>query len=106
MGHEGRGVAIEESVGQFGDHGAADVRLADPGGVDELASLGAVSDEAAAFEAAEDGGHGGEGQAPFGLEGGGDLLHGGLAAPEDAHEGELEVGELMGVGHGGSGLYY
>ena len=97
MADQRRRRAVEEQVGEVGDHRASHLRLGDQRLVDEEPSLGLMPHDSAFFEAREDRGDGGLRELALRRQ---RLLHfehrGFAAFPEDADDGELEIGEADG----------
>lgn len=96
VAHHVRQAALEQTVEDVFRHPSTDLLLGNRGSVDEGASVGAVSHQAAWLHFAEHGGDGGIGEARLASEVGVDLGDGGFAAgPEDLHDLELQIAEAM-----------
>ena len=103
VAHHFGDVALEEPLGEVGDHGAANVFAFEERTVDVDASLGAVGDVSGGFHFCEHGADGGVGEFSPGGECVADLADGGVAlVPEDLDDGELEVRQPGVAGHGGA----
>ncbi len=93
---ECRGVALEEGSGQFAHLGVAYLLLRNESPIDVLTPLLAVRQDAPLLEPREQSRNGSESETPDLRHGGVDLLGGRLSAlPEDAKNGELELGQGM-----------
>src|SRR6266581_6020057 len=99
---QGGDVAVEQALGQLTDHRVLHFLFGHRGAVVELARLrrGAPSDDAAALEARQHRGDGGLGEPALGVQGFPDVLHRRFAlVPDDAQDGELQLGELVALRH-------
>ena len=102
MTHQGGRASVAQKRGELGNHRATYFLFTDEWAIDELATLEAVLDDAAFLEARQQRGNRGLGQVALGTQAGLYLQYGRLGAfPENAHDGELEVGERR--GHWGEG---
>ena len=97
-----RTISSPVALGQLTDHRVLHFLLGHRGAVVVLARLGGgpPSDDPAALEARQHGGDGGLGQPALGVQGLPDVLDRRFAlVPDDAQDGELQLGELMALRH-------
>src|ERR1043165_9672446 len=105
--HEGGNITIEQPLGQLPDHHPADLRLGHGRLVEELARAAPVGNDAPLLQPGEEGGDGGLCETPFRPQRFPYLRHTRYPFfPKDAHDGDLEISELMEFGHSilGSGF--
>src|SRR5688500_19548296 len=101
MADESRRVAGEHPLRELADHRLLDIGFGDHGAIDELAVARSPSDDPSTLESRDECRDGGLGETPLVVERLPYLGDGGLATvPEQAENGELELGELVTFGHG------
>src|SRR4051812_30098545 len=97
---EGRGIAREQSLGQLAHHRMLHVRFRDRGAVEELSVARAPRDDAPTLQTRDECRDRRLREAALLVERLPQLGDGGLTPlPEQAQDGQLELGELMTLGH-------